>query len=161
SGRVTGVDIDAHTLSIARERSAGRGLGNVTFVQADVIGFRPAEAVDATVGRHILIHAPAPLALFETARAALKCGGIAVFQEYDFSVLHSAYPVTPLRERLTELFRDFFRKATRDNMGTQLYHLAVAAGFREVECRAEYPIGGGADSPYYEWFAESIRSILP
>ena len=25
----------------------------------------------------------------------------------------------------------------------------------------EYPIGGGADSPFYEWLAESFRSILP
>ena len=160
-GRVTGLDMDAHTLSIARERAAGRGLTNVTFAQADVIGFRPATAVDATVARHILIHAPEPAALFATARAALKRGGVAIFQEFDFSVLHAAYPPAPLRDRLTELFRDFFRKATRDNMGTRLYPLAVGAGFHEVECRAEYPIGGGADSPYYEWFAESLRSILP
>ena len=29
-----------------------------------------------------------------------------------------------------------------------------------MECRAEYPIDGGANSPYYEWIAESLRSIL-
>ena len=29
------------------------------------------------------------------------------------------------------------------------------------DCRAEYPIDGGSDSLYFEWFAESLRSILP
>jgi hypothetical protein len=28
-------------------------------------------------------------------------------------------------------------------------------------CRAEYPIDGGSESLYFEWFAESLRSILP
>jgi ubiquinone/menaquinone biosynthesis C-methylase UbiE len=160
-GRVIGLDIDEHTLSIARERARAQAVTNITFELADVIGFRPPTPVDAAVGRHILIHTPQPDALFGTARAALKSGGIAVFQEYDFCVLHPAYPAAPLRDRLMEVFRDFFRKATRGNMGTQLYQLAVAAGFHQVDCRAEYPIGGGADSPYYEWFAESLRSILP
>jgi len=35
------------------------------------------------------------------------------------------------------------------------------AGFEAPDCRAEYPISGGADSVYYEWFAESFRSIRP
>ena len=30
-----------------------------------------------------------------------------------------------------------------------------------MDCRAEYSILGGGDSLYYEWFAESLRSILP
>lgn len=161
SGRVTGVDIDEATLSIARGRVLEKGLNNVTFIQANVLDFCPEAPVDATTGRHILIHVPEPLALVETSFAALKPGGIAIFQEYDFSVVHPAYPGTPLRERCAEIFREFFRRATRDNMGAQLYHLVCKAGFSSVDCRAEYSIDGGATSPYYEWFAESLRAILP
>jgi hypothetical protein len=102
-----------------------------------------------------------PAALVASSFAALDSGGVAIFQEYDFSVVHPSYPSTPLRDRVAEIFRTFFVKATQGNVGTQLYHLAVQAGFGSVECRAEYGIGGGADSPYYEWFAESFRSILP
>jgi cyclopropane fatty-acyl-phospholipid synthase-like methyltransferase len=161
SGRVKGLDIDEPTLAIARQRALEQGLTNITFERASVVDFRPQTPVDATIGRHILIHMPEPAALMEAAFAALESGGVAVFQEYDFSVLHPAYPSVPLRDRVGEVFRDFFTKTMRANMGTQLYHLAVQAGFSSVECRAEYEMGGGADSPFYEWFAESLRSILP
>jgi ubiquinone/menaquinone biosynthesis C-methylase UbiE len=160
SGQVMGLDIDKPTLTLARQRALEQGL-NITLERTSIVDFRPETPVDAAIGRHILIHMPEPLAVLQTAFAALKSGGVAVFQEYDFSVLHPAYPCVPLRDRVTEIFRDFFLKSTRGNVGTQLYHLAVQAGFCSVECRAEYGIGGGPDSPYYEWFAESLRSVLP
>jgi hypothetical protein len=93
--------------------------------------------------------------------SAIKPGGVAVFQEYDFSVLHPTYPSAPLWESVLRVFREFFHRVLRRTTGTQLYQLAVAAGFRSVECRVEYPLDGGANSPYYEWIAESLRSILP
>jgi cyclopropane fatty-acyl-phospholipid synthase-like methyltransferase len=161
SGRVKGLDIDEPALTIARQRALEQGLTNITFERTSVVDFRPETPVDATIGRHILIHVAEPAALLKTSFAALKSGAVAVFQEYDFSVVHPAYPSAPLRDRTAEIFRDFFLKATRGTVGTQLYHLAVQAGFCSVECRAEYGIGGGADSPYYEWIAESMRSILP
>jgi len=163
SGRVRGLDIDEPALTLARQRALEQGLTNITFEQTNVVDFRPPTPVDATIGRHILIHMTEPSALLETSFAALKPGAVAVFQEYDFSFLHPTYPSAPLRDRVAELFRDFFHKATatQGTMGTRLYHLAVQAGFCSVDCRAEYGIGGGADSPYYEWLAESLRSILP
>jgi len=161
SGRVRGLDIDEPALAIARQRALEQGLTNITFERTSIVDFRPETPVDATVGRLILVHMTEPLALIKTAFAALKSGGVAVFQECDFSVLHPAYPSAPLRDRVMDVFRDFFLKATRGIVGTQLYHLAIQAGFCSAECRAEYGIGGGADSPYYEWFAESLRSILP
>lgn len=161
SGRVRALDIDEPALTIARQRALEQGLRNITFEQTSVVDFRPPAPVDATIGRHIMIHMTEPLAFVATAFAALRPGGIAVFQEYDFSILLPAYPSLPLRDRLMEIFRDFFVTATRSPTGTQLYHLSLEAGFCSVECRAEYGMGGGPDSPYYEWFAESLRSILP
>jgi SAM-dependent methyltransferase len=161
SGRVKGLDIDEQALTIARQRALEQGLTNVTFERASAVDFRPHTPVDATIGRHILIHMTEPLRLFQSSFAALKAGAVAVFQEYDFSVLHPAYPSAPLRDQVMELFRDFFLKATQGRAGTALYHLAVQVGFCPVECRAEYGIDGGPDSPYYDWFAESLRSILP
>jgi len=160
-GKVTGLDVDEPALAIARKRALEQSLTNITFMQANVLDSVPGTPVDAVVGRHILGHTPEPLVLLKAVFTALKPGGIAVFQEYDFSVLHPAYPPAPLRDRIAEVFRDFFLRASRGNVGTQLYHLAIEAGFHSVECRAEYSILGGADSPYYEWYAESVRSILP
>ena len=159
-GQVTGIDIDAAALSIARQRALEYELPNITFLQTNALEFRPDTPVDATVGRHILIHTAEPLALLRTSYSLLKPGGVAVFQEYDFSVVHLPYPSAPLWESVLGIFGEFFHRALRRPTGTQLYQLALAAGFCAVECRAEYPLDGGANSPYYEWIAESLRSIL-
>jgi hypothetical protein len=87
--------------------------------------------------------------------------GLAVFQEYDFSVVHRGWPATPLRDRVMEMFDGFFALAAWSNIGSRLWNLLMEAGFERPDCRAEYPIEGGADSFYYEWFVESLRSILP
>ena len=47
-----------------------------------------------------------------------------------------------------------------DTQAAQL-HLMIDAGFSSPQCRVEYPMDGGADSPFYEWIAESFLSILP
>src|SRR5215475_4478060 len=82
SGRVTGIDIDEAALSIARQRALEHELPNITYLQTNAVEFRPDTPVDATVGRHILIHTTEPLALLKMSYSALKPGGVAVFQEY-------------------------------------------------------------------------------
>ena len=46
-------------------------------------------------------------------------------------------------------------------MGAQLFHLMQEAGLQPPECRAECAMDGGPHSPFYEWFAETVRSLLP
>jgi hypothetical protein len=87
--------------------------------------------------------------------------GLAVFHEYDFSVVHSGWPPTPLRDRVMEVFGQFFARAAWSNIGSRLWKLLTEAGFERPDCRAEYPINGGSDSLYYEWITESLRSIQP
>ena len=91
----------------------------------------------------------------------LQPRGLAVFHEYDLSLIHRAWPPTPLRDGTMEVFDRFFARACCSNMGTRLWTLLVEAGFKNPDCRAEYPIDGGSDSPYFEWFTESLRSVLP
>jgi ubiquinone/menaquinone biosynthesis C-methylase UbiE len=160
-GRVTGIDIDEGALALASARASEQGLDHVDFVHADVAAYRTDALYDAVIGRHILIHTPDPLAVVRIAHSRLTPGGVAVFQEFDFSVVHRPFPEAPLCERSMEIFRAFFAKAAHGNIGTRLFRLFVDAGFPLPECRVEYPMDGGADSPFYEWIAESLRSILP
>lgn len=60
-----------------------------------------------------------------------------------------------------EVFDQFFARATSANIGSRLWTLLMEAGFERPDCRAEYPISGGQDSVYYEWYTESFRSIHP
>ena len=158
-GAVTAIDIDQAALAIAADRARTQVLGNVRFVEGSIEQYEPGRTFDAIVGRHILIHSRDPLTIVTRAHKWLSPTGVAAFQEYDFSTVHLAYPTCPLRDRLMAVFRDFFGAMGRGNMVTQLLHLMPEAGFRAPDCRAEYPVDAGTDSPFYEWLAESFRSI--
>ena len=162
TGSVTACDLDEKALAVLRERAGSEGLANISTLAGDLHALALPNDVDAVTGRHILIHVPDPIAIVRLASELVKPGGVVVFQEYDFSVMHAGFPPTPLRDRTFEVFRDFFAMVRHGNMGTRLAVLFAAAGLTHIDARAEYPVGPGvAESPYYEWFAESLRSILP
>jgi SAM-dependent methyltransferase len=160
-GHVTGIDIDEGALGIAQELASEQGFSNVTFQCVRLDEYRTDGLFDAIIGRHILIHVPDPLSILQRICESLRPGGVAVFQEYDFEAVHAAYPPCPLRDQTFQVFRDFFGRACHGDIGTRLFHLFIEAGLTSPDCRAEYPIDGGADSAFYEWIAESFRSILP
>lgn len=161
-GRVTSLDIDPAAIETARARIEGQGVANVSFVHQSFNDFRHEGEFDAVIGRHILIHLPDPLGALRRVYASLRTGGVAAFQEFDFSAVHRSYPLCPLREQVVGVFRNFFaRPTTHGDVGTRLFHLFHEAGFVAPDCRVEFPIDGGADSPFYEWCAEALRSILP
>jgi ubiquinone/menaquinone biosynthesis C-methylase UbiE len=160
-GRVTGIDIDEKALALAAARTREQGLNHVDFVHGDIAAYRTDAPYDAVIGRHVLLHTPDPRLVVGIAHSVLNPGGVAVFQEFDFSVVHRAFPDAPLYERMFDIFRSFFARATHGNIGTQLFQLLIDTGFDAPECRAEYPMDGGADSPFYEWLTESFRSIAP
>ena len=160
-GSVTGIDIDEGALALAAARAREQGLDHVDFAHGDIATYPRDASYDAVIGRHILIHTPNPRVVVGIAHSLLNPGGVAVFQEFDFNVIHRPFPEAPLYERILEIFRAFFAKAAHGNIGTRLFPLLVDAGFPSPECRVEYPLDGGADSPFYEWMTESLRSILP
>jgi len=161
-GAVTAIDIDQAALAIAADRVREQALGNLRFMQGSIDRYEPGRTFDAIIGRHILIHLRNPIVILRKAFECLSSAGVVVFQEYDFSAVHLAYPPCPLRDRLMAVFREFFGAMAHGNIGTQLLHFLLEAGFRAPDCRAEYPImDGGPDSPYYEWIVESFRSIAP
>lgn len=160
-GRITALDFDERALEMLRDRASAEMLSNIECVAGDIHDWHSERRFDAVIGRHILIHSKDPLGVLQLGARILQPRGLAVFHEYDFSVLHRAWPPAPLRDRMMEVFDRFFDRACCSNMGSRLWTLLLEAGFENPDCRAEYPIAGGADSLYFEWFAESLRSILP
>jgi ubiquinone/menaquinone biosynthesis C-methylase UbiE len=147
-GRVVAVDIDQPALATVQQRAHEHGLANISLVQSRIDEYRPDHPFDALIGRHILIHVPDPLHVLKSSWEHLREGGVAAFQEYDFSVIQPGYPAWPLREKLFQFFRDFFCRGVQGGVGTKLYHLFLEAGFTTPDCRVEYPIDGGPDSPF-------------
>jgi ubiquinone/menaquinone biosynthesis C-methylase UbiE len=159
-GRVTSVDFDAEALARLNARAVAEGLENIVCTEANVHDWKPGRKFDAVVGRHILIHTKDPLETLRDCAATLQPRGLAVFHEYDFSVIHRGWPPSPEMERVIGFFNRFFGGVTHFT-GSRLYTLMMEAGFDRPDCRAEYPIDGGGDSCFHEWIAESLRSTLP
>src|SRR5215470_6721739 len=95
-GTVTAIDIDQAALATAADRARGQALGNLNFVHGSVDQYEPGRALDAVIGRHILIHLRDPFAILRKAYGCLSPAGVAVFQEYDFSTVHAAHPPCPV-----------------------------------------------------------------
>jgi ubiquinone/menaquinone biosynthesis C-methylase UbiE len=161
-GSVTGLDPDSAALDTAHARANEENLSQVNFEQAAFEAYTPDRPYDAIVGRHILIHSTDPLAWIGKTKSLLRMGGIAAFQEYDLSYFPPIEPELPLFRELAEFLVELFRRAVRyADTGARLYHWVQLAELSNVRSNAECLIGGGAESPYYEWFAETIRSVAP
>ncbi len=161
TGSVTSIDIDPAALQTLRERAAAEGIRTIRTVETDIKSFDPGHKFDAVVGRHILIHTKDPLSLLTASRDLLHPRGIAAFQEYDFQHLVASWPPLPVRDAVFAVFTGFFAQAAQGNIGSRLFTLFMEAGFEHPDCRGEFPVDGGVESPHHEVIAESLRSILP
>jgi ubiquinone/menaquinone biosynthesis C-methylase UbiE len=161
-GSVTGIDIDPEALAIAAERAQEEGLDHVRFIQADLGAFEPDTHYDAVIARHILIHTPEPVELIRRARRFVRPGGIVAFQEFDLSFFCAKFYDTPVWAACANAIATLFQRAGLPaRAGSLLYTWFLEAGLPIPECRLEFPISGGEDSLYYEWLAETMRSLMP
>jgi ubiquinone/menaquinone biosynthesis C-methylase UbiE len=87
SGSALGVDLSAEALALARQLSAGEGLRNVAFEQADaqVCQF-PTKRFDLAISRFGVMFFADPMAAFANIRAAVRPGGrlvLLVWQDHE------------------------------------------------------------------------------
>jgi ubiquinone/menaquinone biosynthesis C-methylase UbiE len=161
-GSVTGVDIDPESLAIAAERAKEDGLDHVRFVQADLDTFAPETDYDAVIARHILVHTPKPVELIGRARSFVRPGGVLAFQEFDLSFFGPKFDDVPVWVACASAVAALFERAgLPSRAGSLLYTWFLEAGLPNPECRLEFLISGGEDTPYYEWLAETMRSLMP
>jgi ubiquinone/menaquinone biosynthesis C-methylase UbiE len=161
-GYVTGIDIDPAALEISRARAAAEGLHHAAFEEANVADYLPGALFDAITGRLILIHTADPVAIVRRAASFLAPGGIVALQDYDLSRILRSCPPKPLRDRTVQLFEDFFARAMpQADIGMRLFQIFLDAGLTAPQCRAECPMDGGPDTVMHEWFAETVRTLLP
>lgn len=161
-GSVTGLDPDSAALDTAQARATGEGLSQINFEKTAFEAYTTDHQYDAVVGRHILIHSADPLGWIRKSKSLLRSAGVAAFQEYDLSYFPRIEPELPLFHRLSKCLVELFRRAVAyPNTGARLYHWMQLAEFCNTRSNAKCLMSGGMESPYYEWFAETIRSVAP
>ncbi len=92
----------------------------------------------------------------------LRNNAAIVFFEPDYTVPTIAVPDVPLIRQCEEWQREAFRSSgARIDMGMNLYHTFRESGFVDVHTMVSQLNGCGSRRDLVDFFAETIRSILP
>ena len=164
-GGVVGVDVNPAILETAQARAQAAGFTNVEFVAGDARTLDIGNDFDALTGRLVLMYMADPADALKQLATRLRPGGIAAFQEADFTpyqqMPHS--PDTPLANELIGWILEVFeRSGAHIDMGFGLYRAFVEGGSaRAVHALREYPVGGPEGWAGYSYAANSLRSVLP
>ena len=163
SGQVIGVDVNAAILDAARQRAADAGIWNVEFVAGDARNFDFPDKFDAVVGRFVLMYMADPAGAFAKLITHLKPGGIAAFQEPEYTLYPAfVHPHTPLMNQLIEWILDVFEHSGAHlDMGIGLYRAFVDAGLPPPEMHFQSPIGAAETWAGYRYMATIFQSLLP
>jgi SAM-dependent methyltransferase len=162
TGTVVGIDTNAAILGTARERARVAGHDHVTFVPGDFRTAAMAGDFDAVIGRYVLMYLGNPVDALRAALRHLRPGGVAAFQEYEFSLGYRAYPPSPLLDQgRAWMLRAFAAAGVDSGMGFRLYRTLLDAGLLDPEVSISMETGSGPQSPMFEGMASVLRSILP
>ncbi len=163
TGQVVGVDINTEILDTARQRATDAGLQNVEFIAGDARDLGFSDKFDAVVGRFVLMYMANPSEAFAKLIAHLKPGGIAAFQEPEYTLYPAfLHPDTPLMNQLITWILDVFKHSGAHlNMGIGLYQTFVNAGLPPPTMHLESPIGAAKTWAGYRYMATIFQSLLP
>ena len=164
AGAVVGVDVNPAILETAQARAQAAGFTNVEFVAGDARTLDIGNDFDAITGRLVLMYMADPADALKQLATRLRPGGIAAFQEADFTPYQQMprSPDTPLANELIGWILEVFeRSGAHSGMGLDLYRAFVEAGLPEPYMHFESPVGGPEGWAGYSYIANSVRSLLP
>jgi ubiquinone/menaquinone biosynthesis C-methylase UbiE len=165
AGFVVGIDRGPGALDVARRHAAARQLKHVEFRTSEIEEFAEREPFDAVTGRFVLMHQPDPVDALRAATSWVRPGGVVAVIESYMEILRAgahSEPHSALYDQIVRFKCDVVRGAGADlRAGGRLRRTLLDAGLFEPNTRLEARLEGGADSPYYRYVAESVRSMLP
>lgn len=163
AGQVIGVDVNPSILDTARRRATDAGMRNVEFIAGDARVLAFADKFDAIVGRFVLMYMADPGKAFSKLITHLKPGGIAAFQEPEYTLYPAfLHPDTPLINQLIRWILDVFEHSGAHlDMGIGLYRAFVDAGLPPPTMHLESPIGAAKTWAGYRYMATIFQSLLP
>src|SRR5262249_25528247 len=148
---------------MARKGADEAGLGNVSFVQADIRGpLALGDDFDALIGRLVLMHLSDPAVVLRSLLGQLKPDGIAAFEEPNMASRWSMEPSAPLRKEAYEYLLEGLRAAgSEKSMGLKLFGTFLDAGLPEPALRANQPIATWKDTEAVSMLVLSLRALVP
>jgi ubiquinone/menaquinone biosynthesis C-methylase UbiE len=162
TGLVVGIDRNRDVLALAAERAHAAELPQITFKQTSVESFSSQETFDLVIGRYILAHQSDPVGLLRAAARLVSKGGSIAFHEIRVLQMFDSAPPVPL----WQVTGNFIQMASQSalphhDVSDRLIESFSEAGLPEPNLFGETLVGGGIDSPFYAWVAETLQSLLP
>ena len=163
AGQIIGVDVNPAILETARQRATDAGIRNVEFVAGDARTLAFTDKFDAIVGRFVLMYMTDPGKAFAQLITHLKPGGIAAFQEPEYTLYPAfLHPDTPLMNQLIKWILGVFEHSGAHlDTGIGLYRAFVDAGLPPPTMHLESPIGAAKTWAGYRYMATIFQSLLP
>jgi ubiquinone/menaquinone biosynthesis C-methylase UbiE len=135
AGWVTGVDMDAEKLELARASAGERGIGNVDFRAGNVNDFDEPGAYDLVYCRFLLQHLARPVDLLRRMWAAVRPGGVIAVEDADFDGLFCD-PASGGFDFYQAMYQRVCRHHGGDAaIGRKLYRYFAQAGIPRAEVR--------------------------
>jgi len=161
-GEVVGIDCDPQVLCIARRRAAERHYANTTFQVGTETQHETGDRNDFVTARLVLCHQPDPVQFLRTAASLVRPGGVLAIHD---SVLHAppfSQPQSSERDYAMALAAQVMGAVLPNpDAGARMFELFQRANLPEPSVSCELPVDGGESSPFYEWCAAALRSLLP
>jgi hypothetical protein len=140
---------------------ASIGQPNVTFRVADAKDLVLDEAVDALIGRFVLMYWPDAASVVRHLVKSVKPGGVVTFQDYDLDGSKSE-PWCPLFETtLNRVRQTFARAGAETRMGLKLGCAFEDAGLPTPQMLLSARVERGLQSNAYQQLTEITRTLLP
>lgn len=140
-GYVTGVDLDAEKVELARDEAKAARIENVEFSTGDVMRAPGGARYDVIYVRFLLTHLPDPAAAVANLVRQLAPAGVLIVEDIDFRG-HVCHPHSPAFDRYVELYRTAVRGRGCDpDIGPRLPGLLIDAGLAEVGVHVVQPAG--------------------
>lgn len=162
AGHVVGVDRAPEAVVTARRRAAAAGRTNVTFVESPLEALDIA-AVDAVVGRFVLMHQPDPAATLARVARHLRPGGAIAMMESHLDALvmewHSWPPSAAYGTLLDLMLRTIKAAGGRTDMGLRLRGTFLDAGLPDPSIDVHGTLAGRDADRLCRYMADSLRSM--
>lgn len=159
-GEVIGVDHDAHSIAVARQRAAAHDHSCTTFLQCELLAIQDSIGTfDAIVGRRVLMYQKDAVATIRALSRYLRPNGLMVFQEHDTTMIPASLDAFALHKRAQCWLQEMLAREGADlHIGFNLHGIFTQAGLTVETVRAEC-IVQTPDSPYS--LGAIVRACLP
>lgn len=181
TGVVIGVDRAPEAIAMATTCAQAHNYHNVLFFECDLaaqsvdrlfedplfkraqldLPGHPFDAVDAVVGRLVLMHQPDPAGILRRVLHRVRPDGLVIFQELETYVSRAVPPAPTFDGTLTLINRTLEAAGSHNEMGLELRSTFNAAGLPTPEFMYEAVVAAEPGHPVYRVVAGIARTLAP